>query len=42
MEEDLELYGNRYNIAYTVFFFPYALLELPANLLLKKLSPSVR
>lgn len=27
--------------AYTVFFFPYALLELPANLLLKKLSPSI-
>ncbi|KAK3720122.1 hypothetical protein LTR37_003945 [Vermiconidia calcicola] len=41
MEEDLKLTGNRYNLAYTVFFFPYALLELPANLLLKKLRPSI-
>lgn len=41
MEESIELVGNQYNIALMIFFFPYALLEVPANLLLKKLKPSV-
>ena len=30
-----------YNIAYTVFFFPYAAFEVPCNLILKKLRPSI-
>lgn len=31
MEEDLNLIGLRYNTALTVFFVPYALLEVPSN-----------
>lgn len=41
MAEDISLAANEYNIALMVFFFPYALLEVPANILLKKLKPSV-
>lgn len=41
MAESLQLTGNRYQIALMVFFFPYAFLEVPANLLLKKLRPSI-
>ncbi|KAK5096206.1 hypothetical protein LTR24_002611 [Lithohypha guttulata] len=40
MAEDINLAANEYNIALMVFFFPYALLEVPANILLKKLRPS--
>ena len=31
MEEDLNLINLRYNTALTVFFVPYALLEVPSN-----------
>ncbi|KAL2362934.1 hypothetical protein RJZ56_004187 [Blastomyces dermatitidis] len=31
--------GNRYNAALTIFFLPYILLEIPSNVLLKKLKP---
>ena len=41
MQKSLGLVGNQYNLALMVFFLPYALLEVPANLLLKKLRPSV-
>jgi len=41
LAEDTGLVKNQYNIALMVFFFPYSLLEVPANLLLKKLKPSV-
>lgn len=41
MQTSLGLVGNQYNLALMVFFLPYALLEVPANLLLKKLRPSV-
>lgn len=40
MSEDLGLEGMQYNIANTVFFFPYALLEVPSNILLKLMRPS--
>jgi hypothetical protein len=33
--------GNDYNIALFMFFIPYILFEVPSNLLLKKLRPSV-
>ena len=33
--------GNDYNIALFIFFIPYILLEVPCNILLKKLRPSV-
>lgn len=41
MEEDLKLYGLRYNTALTVFLVPYALFEAPSNTVLKIIRPSV-
>jgi MFS family permease len=41
MSEDLNLYGFRYNTALTVFFVPYALLEIPSNIILKLIRPSI-
>ncbi|CAL1714050.1 unnamed protein product [Somion occarium] len=36
----LNLTGNKYNIALTMYFVPYCLFECPANLVLKKFRPS--
>jgi hypothetical protein len=33
--------GEDYNIALFMFFIPYILLEVPSNMILKKLRPSV-
>lgn len=41
MEKELSLVGNQYSLCLTVFFFPYCAFELPSNILLKKLRPSV-
>ncbi|GAB7364660.1 hypothetical protein MBLNU230_g5462t1 [Neophaeotheca triangularis] len=41
MNEELGLSGSQYNIALTVFFFPYALLEVPSNIVLKLMKPSL-
>jgi MFS family permease len=41
MEEDLGLTHNQYNLALTVFFFTYSAFELPCNIILKKLRPSI-
>lgn len=41
MAEDLNLSGNDYNWCLTVFFFSYAAFEVPSNMLLKKLRPSI-
>lgn len=35
------LSGSQYNTALTVFFFPYAFLEVPSNIALKLLRPSI-
>lgn len=40
LEEDLNMEGQDFNIALLIFFVPYILLEVPSNLLLRKLSPS--
>ncbi|UPK97221.1 hypothetical protein LCI18_008156 [Fusarium solani-melongenae] len=40
MNEDLGLTGSQYNIALTVFFFPYAVFEVPSNIVLKLMRPS--
>ncbi|KAK5001654.1 hypothetical protein LTR16_006813, partial [Cryomyces antarcticus] len=40
MEQDLNLYGNRYQTAVSLLFVTYILSELPSNLLLKKCRPS--
>ncbi|KIX07389.1 uncharacterized protein Z518_02042 [Rhinocladiella mackenziei CBS 650.93] len=41
MFEDLELYGMKYNTALTVFFVPYSLFEVPSNIVLKLIRPSI-
>jgi hypothetical protein len=38
---DLGLVGNQYNIALVLFFVPYVVFEIPANMLLKKFRPSI-
>ena len=40
LKTDLDIVkGDKYNIALTIFFVPYILLEIPSNILLKKLKP---
>ncbi|KAF3480806.1 high-affinity nicotinic acid transporter [Arthroderma uncinatum] len=41
LERDLRLHGSQYNIALTLFFVPYGLFEVPSNVVLKILRPSV-
>jgi MFS family permease len=41
LTEDLGMSGSQYNWCLTVFFFTYAAFEVPSNLLLKKLRPSI-
>jgi hypothetical protein len=41
LEADLGMEGSDYNIALFVFFIPYITLDIPANLLMKKLRPSL-
>ena len=40
MNDELGLTGSQYNIALTVFFFPYAFFEIPSNIVLKLMRPS--
>ncbi|EER28038.1 hypothetical protein D8B26_006687 [Coccidioides posadasii str. Silveira] len=40
LERDLNMEGHDYNIALFIFFIPYILLEVPSNLILKKVAPS--
>jgi hypothetical protein len=41
LEKDLHMKGNDFNIALFVFFIPYILLEVPSNLLMKRIRPSM-
>ncbi|KAF1837695.1 MFS general substrate transporter [Decorospora gaudefroyi] len=41
MTEDLRMDGLQYNTAVTLFFVPYTLLEVPSNIVLKMMRPSV-
>ena len=41
LTEDLHMTGPQYNWCLTVFFFAYAAFEVPSNLLLKRLRPSI-
>ncbi|KAJ3528341.1 hypothetical protein NM208_g10242 [Fusarium decemcellulare] len=38
--EQLNLTGQRYNVAVALFFVPYVMMEFPSNILLKYFSPS--
>jgi hypothetical protein len=42
MTKDLDMPANtlKYNTAVTIFFVPYTLLEVPSNIILKKMRPS--
>ena len=41
LQEDLGLTNDQYNWCLTCFFFTYAAFEVPSNLILKRLRPSV-
>ncbi|KAJ3550419.1 hypothetical protein NM688_g5080 [Phlebia brevispora] len=41
LEKDLHINDTQYNIALTVFFFSYAIFEVPSNVFLKRLRPSI-
>lgn len=41
LETDLHINDTQYNIALTVFFFSYAIFEVPSNVFLKRLRPSI-
>ncbi|KAF9240614.1 major facilitator superfamily domain-containing protein [Melanogaster broomeanus] len=41
METDLHLNDTQYLLCLTVFFIPYALFEVPSNVILKRLRPSI-
>ncbi|GAB7357005.1 hypothetical protein MBLNU459_g7834t1 [Dothideomycetes sp. NU459] len=40
MIKDLDMTGNRYNIALLIFFVPYILFEVPSNVIIKRIAPS--
>ncbi|THH32727.1 hypothetical protein EUX98_g1476 [Antrodiella citrinella] len=40
LEKDTHLVGNQFNICLAVFYVSYILVELPSNLILKKMKPS--
>ena len=40
LEKDLRMKGHDFNIALLIFFVPYILLEVPSNLLIRKVNPS--
>ncbi|KAJ4228773.1 hypothetical protein NW757_014112 [Fusarium falciforme] len=41
MNEDLGLSSKQYNLILTLFFIPYALFEVPSNIVLKLMRPSI-
>jgi MFS family permease len=40
MTTELHMQGQDYNIALFIFFIPYILLEVPSNIIIKKVAPS--
>ena len=41
LDTDLGLSDHQYNMCLTIFFFPYALFEVPSNIVLKFLTPRI-
>ncbi|EIM86762.1 MFS general substrate transporter [Stereum hirsutum FP-91666 SS1] len=41
LETDLHITDKQYLLSLTIFFFPYALFEVPSNVFLKRLRPSI-
>ncbi|KAJ6088537.1 hypothetical protein N7486_009798 [Penicillium sp. IBT 16267x] len=40
LEEELGMTGSQYSIGLMVFFIPYILLEVPSNIMIRKVAPS--
>jgi hypothetical protein len=40
LTQELHLSGSQYNVALLIYFVPYILLEVPSNLVLRRVSPS--
>lgn len=40
MIEDLDMTGHDYNTALFIFFIPYIILEVPSNIIIKRIAPS--
>ncbi|KAJ5808760.1 hypothetical protein N7474_010029 [Penicillium riverlandense] len=41
MPDDLNLYGDRENVALLIFYIPYIIFEIPSNIVMKKLKPHI-
>ena len=41
LEDDLHLHGLQYNVVVTMFFVSYGFFEVPSNIILKLMRPSV-
>lgn len=41
MQTDIGLTDKQWNLCLTIFFFPYAALEVPSNIVLKVLEPNI-
>jgi MFS family permease len=41
LQQDLGMHGNQYNIALLIFFVPYIIFEIPSNIFIRKLKPSI-
>ena len=40
LPKELHMSGTQYNVALLIFFVPYILLEVPSNIILKRVAPS--
>lgn len=40
LPEDLGLVGHQFNVALLILFIPFIILEIPSNLVMKRLNPS--
>ena len=40
LPQDLALVGHQFNVALLILFIPFVLLEIPSNLVMKRLNPS--
>ena len=40
LPEDLALVGHQFNVALLILFIPFVLLEIPSNIVMKRINPS--
>lgn len=41
LEKDLNMKGNNFNVALLIIFIPFVLFEVPSNLVMRKVRPSI-